>query len=145
MQGETFERTEAWVRGALRWLELAMETMAALVIAIGVVLGILLFVRALPHAVRSEFQRVRLTMAHYLVLALEFLLAADIVATAVSPTWDHLGKLAAIAGIRTVLNFFLVREMKSESATVARETRDGREPESALGVDPAADPGPRHG
>ena len=52
--------------------------------------------------------------AHYLALALEFQLAADILSTAVAPSWDRIGKLAAIAVIRTVLNYFLTREMAQE-------------------------------
>ncbi len=42
----------------------------------------------------------------FLTLSLEFLLAADIAATAISPSWEAVGKLAAISGIRTFLNFF---------------------------------------
>ena len=55
-----------------------------------------------------------------LALALEFLLAADIAATAVSPSWDAVGKLAAISAIRTFLNFFLEREVQE----LARERRE---------------------
>jgi uncharacterized membrane protein len=40
------------------------------------------------------------------------LLAADILATAIAPTWDEIGKLAAIAVLRTALNYFLERELK---------------------------------
>ena len=58
--------------------------------------------------------QVRLTFGRALVLGLEFQLAADILGTAVSPSWDHLGKLGAIAVIRTFLNFFLTRELKEE-------------------------------
>jgi hypothetical protein len=46
-----------------------------------------------------------------LSLGLEFLLAADILRTSVSPTWEEIGQLAAIVGIRTALNFFLGREV----------------------------------
>jgi len=41
------------------------------------------------------------------------LLAADILATAIAPTWDEIGKLAAIAALRTALNYFLERELDS--------------------------------
>ena len=37
---------------------------------------------------------------------------ADILRTAIAPDWDEIGKLAAIATLRTVLNFFLQREME---------------------------------
>jgi len=39
-------------------------------------------------------------------------LAADVLRTAISPTWDDVGKLAAIAAIRTVLNFFLEKDIE---------------------------------
>ncbi|MEH2332789.1 DUF1622 domain-containing protein [Nostoc sp.] len=51
-------------------------------------------------------ETIRLELGVVLALALEFLLAADIVGTAISPSWDAVAKLAAITGIRTFLNFF---------------------------------------
>jgi uncharacterized membrane protein len=51
-------------------------------------------------------------LGHSLSLALEFLIGADIIRTAISPTWEDIGQLGAIVGIRTVLNFFLTRELK---------------------------------
>jgi uncharacterized membrane protein len=53
-------------------------------------------------------------LARVLSLALEFQLAADIVGTAISPDWDQIGKLAAVAAIRTFLNHFLQRELAGE-------------------------------
>lgn len=64
----------------------------------------------------------RVKFGSYLTLALELLLAADILQTAVAPTWDDIGKLAAIATIRTVLNYFLERDM----AKWQGETEAGR-------------------
>ncbi len=54
---------------------------------------------------------VRLKLGRWLALALEFELAADILRTAVAPTWSEIGQLAAIAALRTALNFFLQREI----------------------------------
>ena len=54
----------------------------------------------------------RARLSRYLLLALELQLAADILGTAVSPTWEQLGKLAAIAAIRTFLGYFLVEELR---------------------------------
>lgn len=54
---------------------------------------------------------VRLEFGLSLALSLEFLLAADIVATAIAPTWEALGKLAVVAAIRTFLNYFLEQEV----------------------------------
>lgn len=50
--------------------------------------------------------------AGWLVLALEFLLAADILRTAISPTWNDIGQLAAIAVIRTFLNYSLSHDLR---------------------------------
>jgi uncharacterized membrane protein len=47
------------------------------------------------------------------LLALEFALAADILRTAVAPTWDDISKLAVIATIRTMLNYFLAKEIRA--------------------------------
>jgi len=50
--------------------------------------------------------------AGWLVLSLEFLLAADILKTAISPTWSDIGQLAAIAAIRTFLNYSLGHDLR---------------------------------
>lgn len=60
-----------------------------------------------------------LSLARWLLLGLELMLAADIVRTVIAPTWEELGQLAAIAFIRTFLNFFLERDL--EGAARARE------------------------
>jgi uncharacterized membrane protein len=51
-------------------------------------------------------------LSRWLLLGLEFMLAADLIATAVAPNWDDIGKLGAIAAIRTVLGFFLGRDIE---------------------------------
>ena len=52
-----------------------------------------------------------LRYATWILLALEFALAADLVRTAVAPTWDDISKLAVIATIRTMLNYFLAKDI----------------------------------
>ena len=61
-----------------------------------------------PQMPREE---IRLHLGKWLTLALEFTVAADIMRTAVAPSWEAIGKLGAIIALRTVLNFFLEREM----------------------------------
>ena len=58
------------------------------------------------------------------MLALEFTLAADILKTAVAPSWDDIGKLAAIATVRTALNYFLQKEV-DRAETQEHEIRHG--------------------
>jgi uncharacterized membrane protein len=64
-------------------------------------------------------KKIWLRFAASILLALEFALAADIARTAISPTWADIGQLAAIAAIRTLLNFFLERDLESAEAAVS--------------------------
>jgi uncharacterized membrane protein len=107
---------EGTIINLVQWLKLALEITGALVIAIGVVIAAYYFIRSLNTAQIGNYNRIRLILARYLALALEFQLGADIISTAVAPTWDQIGKLAAIAFIRTALNYFLAKEMKEEQA-----------------------------
>jgi uncharacterized membrane protein len=54
--------------------------------------------------------------ALWIVLALEFALAADIIRSAIAPSWESIGQLAAIAAIRTGLNWFLVKDIEAYNA-----------------------------
>jgi len=116
-----FEQVERQVRDYVEWLRLLVEALGALVIAAGVVLVIVGLVRHLFSQRGNSFIPIRLAFARYLTLALELQLAADILSTSVAPTWDRIGKLAAIAVIRTALNYFLNKELQSESADAQAE------------------------
>lgn len=105
---------------------LVVEGLAALVVAYAVAesaVRLLLSVRrhsshndpAIAHDAKED---IRLRLGKWLALALELLLGADILRTAVAPSWSEIGQLAAIATIRTALNFFLQREI--EAARVRR-------------------------
>jgi uncharacterized membrane protein len=67
--------------------------------------------RGLPQDIKVE---VRLSLGRWLALGLEFALAADILRTAVAPTWRDIGQLAAIAVLRTGLNYCLELEIARE-------------------------------
>lgn len=56
---------------------------------------------------------IRLNLGKSLAIALELLLGADILKTAIAPSWTEIGQLAAIAALRTALNYFLERELKN--------------------------------
>jgi len=57
-------------------------------------------------------EEIRIKLGSYLVLALEFFIAGDIVKTIITPTWQSLGILGAIVVIRTVLTYFLTKDLK---------------------------------
>jgi uncharacterized membrane protein len=106
---------EEIVGNLVLWIKLAVEAIGALVIGAGMLLAAWRFIAGFPPAVLT-FAEVRLTLARFLAVALEFQLGADILSTAVAPTWDAIGKLAAVAVIRTALNYFLSRDMQETSA-----------------------------
>ena len=57
-------------------------------------------------------EAIRIRLGSYLVLALEFFIAGDIVKTIITPTWESLGILGAIVIIRTILSYFLTKDLK---------------------------------
>ena len=105
---------EALLREIAHYVALAIEAIAIAVIAFGAIEAVIGIVRVgLNSATTNDDRRaVWLTFAHMLVAGLTFQLAADVVNTSFSPTWDELGHLAAIAAIRTFLSFFLDREVE---------------------------------
>ena len=66
---------------------------------------------------RAARRRVRLDLGYYLLLSLEFLIAADILGTiARTPTLERLAVLGSLVAIRTVISVFLTREMQEAPA-----------------------------
>jgi uncharacterized membrane protein len=95
-------------------LALAVEAMAVAIVAYGAVDA---FVRLLRtglgrSATHGERKAVWQRFGVWLLLGLEFELAADIIGTVISPTWADIGELAAIAVIRTFLNYFLEKDVE---------------------------------
>lgn len=115
---------EALISSAVQWLRLGVETVGAIIIGAGVLIAIYKLLVAIAHHQTSDYNQVRLGLAKYLALALEFQLGADILSTAIAPSWNQIGKLGAIAVIRTGLNYFLIREMQSEGVEVTRNSED---------------------
>ncbi len=96
-----------------------VEAAGALVIFLGAAMAAVRFVgAAVRRAHRGEFVAVRLGLGRYLALGLEFQLASDILSTAVAPTFEEIGKLAAVAAIRTSLNYFLAKEIERERGEI---------------------------
>lgn len=119
---------ESHLRTAVDTLVLVVEAAGAVVIFIGAVVAVVQFLRALPRRDPDEFVAVRLTLGRFLALGLEFQLASDVLRTAVAPSFEELGKLAAVAAIRTALNFFLAREIREEQRVIReRDQRRARE------------------
>lgn len=105
-------------------IALLIEGAVVLIVTVGTVQALLrvpgVFASASPLVAAKELW---LRFAVWILLALEFALAADIIRSAISPTWEEIGKLAAIAGIRTVLNWFLAKDLEDFAAR-----NEGRKP-----------------
>jgi uncharacterized membrane protein len=80
-------------------------------------------------AAHMEGRVVWLRYARWLVAGLTFQLGADIVETSVAPDWDDIGRLAAIAVIRTFLNYFLERDLSD--VRESKPSPEGENPASA--------------
>ena len=131
---EWFERAESFIYHAAEWIKLFVELCGVLVIAWGVIISLYLYAHRIFTRQEQDFVALRLTLARYLIVALEFQLAADIISTAIAPNWDQIGKLAAIATIRTVLNYFLEQEIDAEVQAIRsgdRETLENRMDDAA--------------
>ena len=96
------------------FIALGIEAIAIAIIAAGSMEAVVGIIRTAFHSETSNRERrhVWLKFARWLIAGLTFQMAADIVNTSFEPTWDELGRLGAIALIRTFLSFFLDREVQ---------------------------------
>jgi uncharacterized membrane protein len=96
-------------------IALAIEAVAVLVIAFGAAEATVRLVGRLLRRSNVTGQRrdVWLKFAVWLILGLEFELAADVIRTVIAPTWVELAQLGAIAVIRTFLNYFLEKDLET--------------------------------
>lgn len=91
----------------------AVEILAALIIGIAVIKTLINYFSLLKNSgIKITKEEIRVQFGSSVAVSLELLLGADVLATAVAPSWDDIGKLAAIAVLRTALNYFLERELK---------------------------------
>ncbi len=103
---------EEMVVEIINLIVLGIEICGAAVIVIGVVRAVGQFVKKGLVIDLGCAPTMRIGLAEYLILALEFQVAADVLKTAVSPSWSKLGMLAAVVVLRTVLTLLLDREVK---------------------------------
>ena len=109
--------SEEMLRAYVDLLVRVVETIGAAVIFVGALIAAVRFAMVFVSRTRDhEFTGVRLSLGRYLALGLEFQLASDVLSTAVAPTFEEIGKLAAIAAIRTALNYFLRKEIEAEKS-----------------------------
>ena len=112
---------EEFLIAAVEYLRLSVEAVGAAVIGVGAVSTVFRYALSLQGLRKYSNVDIRLHLGQFLALGLEFQLAADILATAVGPTFQEVQLLAAIVVIRTVLNYFLSKELEREREQVPPE------------------------
>lgn len=120
---------QAWLLELTAVVVPLIDLVALLVVAAGTVEAAvnmlrLVATKAHHHAARSVWIR----YSRWLVAGLTFQLAADIVETSATPTWEDIGRIAAIAAVRTFLNFFLERDQREMREDLERENEQNRSP-----------------
>jgi uncharacterized membrane protein len=121
------------------------EIVGAAVLVVGLVLALVLAERAWRRSGsgRTGYEILRASFGGAVLLALEILVAADLIRTvAVAPTLENVGVLALIVVIRTFLSFSLEVEIegvvpwKRALVSGATHLRGAAEKASAAGRDP---------
>ena len=104
------------IHNILQVVVLTISGVGAAVVVWGVKEAIVAFIRLKISAAKedavSQSEAIRQRLGAHLLLGLEIFIAADIISSAVSPSWEKVGMLAAIVGVRTVLSYFLRMELK---------------------------------
>lgn len=104
---------QEWLVRSTQAIVLVIDAMALLVIAFGTLQAFVATLAATFSPVAGHERRdIWLRYARWLVAGLTFQLAADIIESSITTSWEALGRLAAIALIRTFLNYFLERDLE---------------------------------
>jgi uncharacterized membrane protein len=122
---------EEFLVTAVGYLKLAVEAVGAAIVGFGALATVVIYLLSLFGIRKRSNTEIRLFLGRYLVLGLEFQLGSDILSTAVAPTIAEIKILAAIVVIRTVLNYFLSKEIEREREEVeaAKRTQAANDPE----------------
>jgi len=97
-------------------LILCIEIISIVLITVGVAATLYcLIVKMMLPRNGDYYNESRRILSQFLLLALEFQIAADILETVLKPGWEEFGQLAATIIIRSVLSYVLILETKSQS------------------------------
>jgi uncharacterized membrane protein len=115
---------KAWLAAISEPAITLIDAIALLVILVGTVEVLVKVVRAAFRPLGDQLARQAwLRYARWLVAGLTFQLAADIIETSISTSWQTIGRVAAIAVIRTFLNYFLERDVEQQQRACAPQAR----------------------
>ena len=109
---------EIFKEGLYSWgelIEALLNTISLLFIVIGVIFALTKAIRQRKSYLKTALHiHFRMWFGGWLIVALQFQLAADIVGTIIAPTNENLIQLAVVAIIRIFLNYFLNKELKEQ-------------------------------
>jgi len=111
-----------WIRDLLTLMANFADACTGVVVGLGIIAATVRAARVgLERGMDLEetMAQIRFSLGRWLALSLELALAADILRSVVAPTWDEIGKLGAIAALRTILNFFLEKEIERGAMSLA--------------------------
>ena len=123
------ETLRAWLVAVSEPTIVIIDAIAFVWIVVGVVYLLIGALRALATGASNQDKRVIwLGFAKVLVAALSIQLAADIIESAISTSWESIGRLGAIAVIRTFLDYFLGHDVNEvrERQQARRESEERR-------------------
>ena len=119
---------KAWLTIATEHAIVVIDMLALVVIVVGTLEAFVIGLRAMFSSPSGHERRdIWLRYARWLVAGLTFQLAADIIETSITTDWTAVGRIGAIAVIRTFLNYFLDRDLDE----VRRRQREGEAARSA--------------
>lgn len=99
-------------------ISFVLNIIGAMIILFGVGISLMEFFKKEIFAGADRIklnESIRIKLGSYLVLGLELFIAGDIIKTILTPTWESLGMLGAIVVIRTILSYFLTKDLKGIS------------------------------
>lgn len=106
---------ETWVTKILATIAIGIEIGVGVIISLAVLETIARVTKVFLVRRRSSEklkEEIRLNLGRWLALSLELAVAADILRSIIAPTWEEIGQLAAIIALRTLLNYFLAKEIE---------------------------------
>ncbi len=109
---------EEYLITAVDYLRLVVEAIGAAIVGIGTLAAAFRYALTLLGIRDYTNAEIRLYLGRFLALGLEFQIGADILSTAIAPTLDDVLLLGTIVVIRTVLNYFLSKELDRECREV---------------------------
>lgn len=113
---------EETFRTIASYAALGLEALVVLTVVVGALEALFHVVSGLLNGGTVGYRRqIWLRFATWILLSLEYALGADLIRTAIAPSWDDIGKLGAIAAIRIVLGFFLGRDIEEFEETTPAE------------------------